>query len=523
MSRYSIEGSTLTAIGDAVRAKVGETRVEYIPAERHQHYLNLVEENLDEWELTEGDSYYKRKHRFKLIPDVVKYKFKYTAKNTTVNDLFSCDFQDDNGVKQGNSISLSSLTGEEDVIIKNVPSSATYVELKELIWWRDISLLIEFNLEIIPLDEDGNEITEIPITVENTLTPIQMAEKINNIPPAPPESAFTITGNCSYRFGYNSWNWFIEEFGNKIITKDITNAPNMFLQSGKLISIPFDINGKTDGSRMSLSYLFDSCHNLTNIPKITGKVDSTNNMFNHCRGLRELKEESITELDWSYIDTLTSNYSGNRSSMFQSCYSLRKYPNSFLAHGNPVITYSYAIYYGLFNECFVLDEIVDLPIQHKAAKWTSNAFNNTFKNCARIKKLTFETNEDGSPIVVNGWSKQTIDLSSYIGYISTSSVASITGYNSGITKDKQVTDAASYQALKNDPDWFSTNIDYSRYNHDSAVETINTLPDLSGGAGGNIIKFKGAAGALTDGGAINTLTEEEIAVATVKGWTVSLV
>ena len=39
----------------------------------------------------------------------------------------------------------------------------------------------------------------------------------------------------------------------------------------------------------------------------------------------------------------------------------------------------------------------------------------------------------------------------------------------------------------------------------------------------NTIKFRGEAGALTDGGAINTLTEEEIAVAAAKGWTVSIV
>ena len=68
---------------------------------------------------------------------------------------------------------------------------------------------------------------------------------------------------------------------------------------------------------------------------------------------------------------------------------------------------------------------------------------------------------------------------------------------------------------------------YSRYNHDSAVATINSLPDtsayLAANGGTNTIKFKGAAGSATDGGAINTLTEEEIAVATAKGWTCSFV
>ena len=98
----------------------------------------------------------------------------------------------------------------------------------------------------------------------------------------------------------------------------------------------------------------------------------------------------------------------------------------------------------------------------------------------------------------------------------------ILNYNSGITVDKRVIDDTTYQALKNDPDWYSLDVNYSRYNHDSAVNTINSLPDCSASGGTNTIKFKGESGALTDGGAINTLTEEEIAVATAKGWTVSL-
>ena len=88
-----------------------------------------------------------------------------------------------------------------------------------------------------------------------------------------------------------------------------------------------------------------------------------------------------------------------------------------------------------------------------------------------------------------------------------------------------MTDDTTYQTLKNDPDWFTTDINYSRYNHDSAVSTINSLPDtsayLASAGGTNTIKFKGESGKLTDGGAINTLTEEEIAVATAKGWTVT--
>ena len=93
---------------------------------------------------------------------------------------------------------------------------------------------------------------------------------------------------------------------------------------------------------------------------------------------------------------------------------------------------------------------------------------------------------------------------------------------------KQVTNSDTYAALKDTEEWWTADINYSRYNHDSAVNTINSLPDTadyitSSGGSPNTVVFKGAAGASTDGGAINTLTEEEIAVATAKGWTVSYV
>jgi hypothetical protein len=96
-----------------------------------------------------------------------------------------------------------------------------------------------------------------------------------------------------------------------------------------------------------------------------------------------------------------------------------------------------------------------------------------------------------------------------------------------MTEATKIVDDATYQQLKDNPDSWTTDINYSRYNRTSAIETINSLPDtsayLASAGGTNTIKFKGASGALTDGGAINTMTEEEIAVATAKGWTVSFV
>jgi hypothetical protein len=125
------------------------------------------------------------------------------------------------------------------------------------------------------------------------------------------------------------------------------------------------------------------------------------------------------------------------------------------------------------------------------------------------------------------WKNQILALGSYIGYVYGTYAQYITNYNSGITTDKKVTNNENYQALKNDPDWYTENSDYSRYNHDSAVATINSLPDTSAylatAGGTNTIKFKRSSGKLTDGGAIENLTADEIAVAAAKGWTVTLV
>ena len=68
---------------------------------------------------------------------------------------------------------------------------------------------------------------------------------------------------------------------------------------------------------------------------------------------------------------------------------------------------------------------------------------------------------------------------------------------------------------------------YSRYNLTSAMNTIRSLPDTSAylatAGGTNTIKFNRAAGSATSGGGISSLSTSDIAIATAKGWTVSLV
>lgn len=330
-----------------------------------------------------------------------------------------------------------------------------------------------------------------------------------------PDSALVISGNCDYKFNNGSWDWFIEKYGNQITTNNISSANNMF-RGSSIETIPFDLN--FDSSKnVGASYLFHSCFNLKQPGKITNLHSTTvQYLFCNCEKLRYLPE---------FINFINEGMGViNSNNILCNCRSLRSIPEELLiklTYNNSNYSF-YSPYSSGFNSCYSLDKIIGLNVQ--TGTLTSNAFSSTFDECNRVNNIIFATQEDNTSYTAN-WKSQVMDLSKYVGY--TKNKGNILNYNSGITADKEVTDAVTYAALKNDADWFTADIAYSRYNHDSAVNTINSLPDtsayLASVGGTNTIKFKGKSGSATDGGAINTLTEAEIAVATAKGWTVSLV
>lgn len=163
--------------------------------------------------------------------------------------------------------------------------------------------------------------------------------------------------------------------------------------------------------------------------------------------------------------------------------------------------------------------IKNIPVITSSAD-TSNIFSSTFSQARAAKHITFALS-NGNPIVAN-WYGATLDLSSCGFKALNGSLTALDYY-----PELAVTDATSYNNLKNETYWWSVKQNYSRYNKISAIETINSLPDTSAcvnsHGSANIIKFRGDAGSNTDGGAINTMTSAEIAVATNKGWTVQFV
>jgi hypothetical protein len=390
--------------------------------------------------------------------------------------------------------------------------------------------------ELIPVTDMSNRITNLPSGGGGEVEPIEL------------------TGECNYACAGAIASNYIKLFGDTITTKDITTASYMFNKSA-LEEIPFALNIKNTASSLSsmfrncknlkhvpdinaqtnnpmdISYIFDYCEKLETVPKITNAYPSSMaSIFSSCYILREIPDDFFST--WNNSRILTYAYAGG-GNIFNYCYSLRKIPSSFFEFYIDGIgtSSSYCMYSNLCYSCYSLDEIVGIPVV--SATLTSNLLTYICSYCSRLKRFTFKTNGDGTPKTAN-WKSQTIDLSNYVGY-SASGGSYVIGYNSGITRDTQIqvyrdaqgnsTGESNYPELKNHPDAWTDNIYFSRYNHDSAVETINSLPDTSAylatAGGTNTIKFKGAAGKDTDGGAINTLTAEEIAVATAKGWTVT--
>ena len=347
-----------------------------------------------------------------------------------------------------------------------------------------------------------------------TYKPSEMAAAITAISgggPEIPDSAFVISGNCNRRFAYGGWDWFIENYGNRITTNNINDLSYMFYSS-YIENIPFEIN--CANTNIDMTSMFYDCTKLKELPKINNiKVSVLTRFAEYCTLLKIIPSDYFNTWDFSNISNASSAYSGDASYMFYKCIRLRSLPTNWLGNMNKKSYRSYIYFNNGFSSCESLDELTNLPIPYTAT-YTSDIFSGFVIYCYRLKNLTFASTTEKQ------WKNQVLDLSVNTGWSATPAVFHF-------DDSKKVTDDATYQALKNDPDWWTANVAYSRYNHDSAVATINSLPDtsayLASAGGTNTIKFKGAAGSATDGGAISSLTPEEIAVATAKGWTVSFV
>ena len=373
----------------------------------------------------------------------------------------------------------------------------------------------------------------ISITANGTYTPDAGIDGYNsvsvNVPqegaPTAEELTFTGTDLGDYGFSGRLADVVCSKYFDKISFNDIKKI-NYF---GANMSNHIDFSSKTiNCSSNGFSYngvdsMF-SGFSGTALPNVISEKPlplsgNISGLFANMEYVRYLPA-SFDNLDFSLMN---NNTGWNTIGIFSGQCSLRSISPAFMSKLYNKNTSGMTPMQNI-SRLYVIDELVNIPLSNKDGVSTSNQFS-TIMYLHRIKNFTFETN-NGQPYVVS-WKNQTINLRNEIGYTANYSdaIEHYLNYNSGITADKEVKDAATYEALKNDADWFTLSYAYSRYNHDSAVATINSLPDtsayLAANGGTNTIKFYGVSGSATDGGAINTLTEEEIAVAVAKGWTVS--
>ena len=314
-----------------------------------------------------------------------------------------------------------------------------------------------------------------------------------------------LTGSCDYACAGALANGVIPQMAGKISTNNIYQAPYMFYNSG-LEEIPFELNFYANYDMCEVNHMFNMAANLKKFPTIKNlNPKNASQMFSGCQNLTDIPEGATST--WSFNKWQTST-AAQVQHMFKDCRKLRHIDSNLLKNlWNCNNTYLYNVYYYLFYGCTSLDEVRNLGVS--TAALTGNAFNNTFLECGHLKNFTFVGNKGAN------WKSQTIDLTT-VGYL-----PKYVTRSDDFTTDLKVTDLASYEALNGNSAWWTEDAAFSRYNHDSAVLTINSLPFITASGATNTIKFKGTMGSGY-GKAINDLTDTEIAVATSKGWTVSI-
>lgn len=352
----------------------------------------------------------------------------------------------------------------------------------------------------------------------DTYTPAEMATAISSIESGGgggelTEEDLTFTGDLTKFNYYGRMSKIIKKCGSKMRFNGVNNLSNAF-QGNDTLNSDFS-NWTINLSRCKLDECFSSHNSITAYPKLQGTVTSLQNLFRSSDTI-ELIPDDLFSADTEFI---CKDYEQKYNGIFSNCYYLKKLP---LWFKNMTFTvnkdFNYnpysSVYYYAFLGCQKLKELI-LPIFPAPAKLKSNCFISTFEDVHSIRKFIFAPPPAGNEAVL--WAKQTINLADWQ-----------TGYDPSASGSKVIYDDETYNLYKNDPDARVRNLEYSFYNHDAALETIRSLPyaqmvDVPNSELQNVIKFYGKSGEKTDGGAINTLTTAEIAIATNKNWTVSFV
>ena len=355
----------------------------------------------------------------------------------------------------------------------------------------------------------------------------EMAEKIESMPA--PMQKITISGNISGLFSEKFMELYNNSLKDYIEFKDVITCYQLIPYSDnldytlgqslgyqKVKDLSNVIINCREGKNTNSSNMFANAKYLEKLPKLVNfSPNSLNQFFKGCEYLQEIPEDFYENWD----------ISGNmyQNSILLGCRNLRKAPiglfkklQNLYYSGGESGHYPYVC----FSGCQKLPEILNFPFPKHVLTYRSysNPFEQFLLNTYSLSRFTFETETEDT--IHKFYDNCTLDFTGNVGYTN--------GYNvyDFFWSDKKIINAETYKNLKGNPDSWTEKLEYCKYNKASAVETINSLPIIQKADSADsditfIIKFKGEAGSATDEGAINTMTEEEIAVATSKGWTVT--
>lgn len=350
----------------------------------------------------------------------------------------------------------------------------------------------------------------------DTYTPAEMATAISSIETGggggPTADDLTFTGDLSYFNFYGRMGKLIKKYGSQMSFNSVSSMYRAF-QGNDTLNSDFSNWIINLSNNASLSNVFSSTSSIKKFPKFAGgSIKNCPNMFYQFGG------ENIPDDLFSNTTFILKNPGIDYGGIFRECYYLKKVPlwfsNMAFNRDNFKLSAYSSPYSVCFQYCRRVNEIT-LPLILSPVNLESNAFINTFEEVNSARKIVFAPSPESGNESCN-WKSQVIDLTKHVGYVDRSIGDS----------SKKIYNATTYAALKNDPDAWTDDIAYSFYNHDSALETLNSLPFTGNSASQsspNIIKFKGESGSATDGGAINTLTTAEIAQAANRCWSVSYV
>ena len=352
----------------------------------------------------------------------------------------------------------------------------------------------------------------------DTYTPAEMATAISSIETGGgggelTEEDLTFTDDLRYFNYYGRMSKIIKKCGSKMKFNSVDNLSNAF-SGNDMLNSDFS-NWTISLYKCDLTKCFSHQSYITAYPKLQGTVSCLQNLFYYSDSIELIPDDLFS----AGTEFICKQYDDKYDGIFSYCWALKKLPlwfknMTFTVNKDQNYSPYSSVYYNTFQDCHDLKELT-LPIFPAPAKLRSNCFDSTFRNVQNMRKFIFAPPPAGNEAVL--WTEQTINLADID-----------CGYDSFTASSKAIYDDETYNLYKNDPDARAKTVEYSFYNHDSALETIKSLPyaqmvDIPHNQLQNVIKFYGKSGEKTDGGAINTLTAEEIAIATNKGWTVSFV